>query len=378
VSLVSNTNRSGYEHVVCYLHAPDDFAEEIRQAGQTVIRLDSSGKGQWFSAARKLLRIIKEQRPDIIQTWLHDGHISARLAQLLVRQLPLISTVQNADYEPETVRAANWPHAKSDALRRIDKVTAQWSRPVFVACSQFVKQSTRRHLGVPESSIQVIYNSVDPESLRCDTGEPQRLRESLEIPDDGFIFLSVGRLDPQKGQANLLRAFQQIAASNPNLYLAIAGDGPLGDELKQLSVELGIDKQVRFLGRRKDIGACLEMADVFVFPSLFEGLPLALVEAMFKKLPCIVSRIDTLLEVISDEESGLLVTPGSVEELAQAMTRLYTDPERRKMLGLNAYQVALERFNQQTTIPQWESLYDSIAQKAAHEGRAASTVHHLI
>jgi glycosyltransferase involved in cell wall biosynthesis len=379
VSLVSNTKRSGYEHVVCYLRAPDDFAEEIRQSGPTVIGLDvAEGKGQWFSAARKLIRVIKAERPDIVQTWLYDADISTRLARLGTKRFPIITSLQSPVYEPATIQAGNLSPVKVGGLRWLDQLSAKWSNAFFVACSQFVAQSAKKRLGIPASKIKVIYNSVDPNTLRCEPDEPQRLRQSLEIPEGGFVYISVGRLDPPKGHAHLLRAFQRVAASQPRAYLALVGDGPSASDLRELANELGIQSQVRFLGRRKDIGACLEMADVFVFPSLFEGLPLALVEAMFKKLPCIVSRIDMLLEVVTDEETGLLVAPGSVDELATAMTRLYAAPGRRKVLGLNGYQVAVERFNQQTTIPQWEALYDSFARKAAHDRKVTPAFHHLL
>jgi glycosyltransferase involved in cell wall biosynthesis len=201
---------------------------------------------------------------------------------------------------------------------------------------------------------------VDPETLHCQPGEVHRLRESLTIPPNGFVFLNVGRLDPQKGQEYFLQAFQQVSAAVPNVFLAIAGEGPAEKRLKEMANELGIVDQVRFLGRRSDVGACLEMADVFVFPSLFEGLPLALVEAMFKKLPCIVSRIETLLEVINDQDSGLLVAPGSVDELAAAMIELYTNPERRNILSARAGEVAAARFHRRVTVPQWENLYARI------------------
>ena len=363
VSLVSNTNQAEYEHTVCYLCPPDDFAEEIRQAGNTVIGLNIRRKPLWLASIARLSSLIKQERPDIVHTWLHDGHISTRLSQLRIGRVPLVASVQNPDYEPQTIQAAHWPQRRSDFLRWLDKTTARSSRPVFIACSHFVKQSTVKHLGVPESSVEVIYNSVDPDTLSCEPGEPERLRSSLGIPEDGFVYLNVGRLDPQKGQANLLRAFQRVSQALPQAYLVFAGEGMLADELRALTAELGLTERVLFLGRRKDVGACLEMADVFVFPSLFEGLPLALVEAMVKGLPCVVSGIDTLLEVISDGENGLLVEPGTTDELAAAMLKLYADPAQRKQLGEAARLSAFERFHRRKTIPQWEALYNQIMQK---------------
>lgn len=367
VSLV--TNSTADEHIVCYLREPSDFAEELRSNGHVVVRLDATGGAKWLKGAAKLSRLLKLYQPDIVQTWLLDASLSARLSQILGPHVPLVTALQNPDYEPETIRTANWPRLKTSNLRRLDQITARWTTPRFVACSNFVKRSAHEHLGIPESSLEVIYNSVDPETLRCQPGEPQRLRESLAIPPDGVVFLNVGRLDPQKGQEYLLRAFQKVAAAAPNAFLVVAGEGPLREHLTALARELGITDQVRFLGRRADVGALLEMADVFVFPSFFEGLPLALVEAMFKKLPCIVSRLDVSLEVIADQESGLVVAPGSVDELADAMIQLHADPVRRKALGACGEQTAAARFHQQVTIPQWESLYSKIMEEQSLDGK---------
>lgn len=363
VSLV--TNATANDHIVCYLREPSDFAEELRGDGHTVVRLDAAGAAKWIKGAAGLSKLQRLYQPDIVQTWLLDASMSARMSRILGPRVPLVTALQNADYEPETIRAANLPRMKVSTLRRLDQLSAQWTSSRFVACSNFVKKSAQEQLGIPESSIEVIYNSVDPETLRCQVGEPQKLRKSLAIPSDGIVFLNVGRLDPQKGQEYLLRAFQKVASAAPDAFLVIVGEGPLRGQLTALAEELGITDRVRFPGRRPDVGAFLEMANIFVFPSFFEGLGLALVEAMFKKLPCIVSGIDVLLEVITDQESGLVVAAGLVDELADAMIRLHADPIRRQALGTRAEQIANARFHQRVTIPQWENFYSKIIEESS-------------
>jgi len=363
VSLVTNATTA--EHIVCYLREPSDFAEELRSNGHVVICLNAAGAAKWLKGAASLRKLLKLYQPDIVQTWLLDASMSARLGSILGPRVPLVTALQNADYEPETIRAANLPRMKVSTLRLLDQFSARWSASRFVACSNFVKKSAKEQLEIPESSIEVIYNSVDPETLRCQVGDSQKLRESLAIPPDGIVFLNVGRLDPQKGQEYLLRAFQKVASAAPDVFLVIVGEGPLRKQLTALAEELGITDKVRFAGRRPDVGKFLEMANVFVFPSFFEGLGLALVEAMFTKLPCIVSRIEVLLEVITDQESGLAVATGSVDELADAMIQLYADPIRRQALGARAEQIATTRFHQQVTIPQWENFYSKIIEESS-------------
>lgn len=372
VNLVRNMERARYEHVVCYLQPPDAFAAEIVGAGHTVIGLNIRQKWPWLTAPVKLLPHLRRHKPDIIQTWLFEADVSARLTRLFGQRVPIINTLHLTSYEPETIRAANWPAWKMAGLRQIDKLSTQLARPYFTACSRTVLESAQKYLGVRADRIRVIYNSIDPETLRAAPDAPVRLRAELNIPADGFIYLNVGRLAMQKGQDYLLRAFRRVADEIPAAYLVIVGDGPAADELKRLCAELELDERVRFTGRRSDVGACLEMGDVFVFPSMFEGHPLAPIEAMIKGLPCIASRIGPTLEVIAEEQTGLLVAPGAVDELAAAMVRLYREPALRERLASAGQQMAHARFHTRTGMRAWEDLYQELTQPAARVGATAA------
>ncbi len=197
--------------------------------------------------------------------------------------------------------------------------------------------------------------------LECAADEPQQIRRDLEIPKDGFVYVTVGRLDAMKNHALLLRAFPKVLSAVPQAYLTIVGVGVLEQELKNLANSLGIAQRVRFLGRRKDVGACLEMADVFVFPTLIEGHPLALVEAMFKKLPSVASNIEVLREVLTDNENGLLFNPSEPDHLAAAMIKLYHQPELRERLGRQALEDAERRFHIRRIAAQWEDYYREVS-----------------
>jgi glycosyltransferase involved in cell wall biosynthesis len=186
------------------------------------------------------------------------------------------------------------------------------------------------------------------------------LRQDFAIPASGFVFVTTGRFAPEKGQANLLRAFQRVTTAVPDAYLAMVGDGALAPALRQLAAQLGVETRVKFLGRRRDVGTCLAMADVFVFPSLLEGFGIALAEAMFKGLPCIATRVGPVPELIIDGQTGLLVAPGAVDELADAMLVLCRDPAQREMLAQQGRQDAGQRFASNVIMPQWEALYRQV------------------
>ncbi|OLE75671.1 MAG: hypothetical protein AUG74_03170 [Bacteroidetes bacterium 13_1_20CM_4_60_6] len=165
----------------------------------------------------------------------------------------------------------------------------------------------------------------------------------------------------------MLKSFQQVVDRMPNAYLMILGQGPLKEDLIELTNRLAISEKVLLPGMRPDVGAFLSLANVFVFPSFFEGLPLALIEAMSKGLPCIVSKIETLRDLAKDQETALLVTPGSVDELADAMLELYASPAKRTVLGDRAQQETNAKFHIGVTIGQWEKLYFRLASNNERE-----------
>ena len=365
VNLVCNTDPQLLRHTVVYLRPPGDFVPELEAAGHEVIFLNLPHKWPWLFAPAKLTPLIRARRPDLIQTWLFEGDVGTRLSMLLGPKIPIINTLHLTTYDPETIRAAHWPPRKVAALQQIDKLTAWHARPIFVACSQAVRHSAIRNLRVPPDDVRVIYNSIDQATLHCEPGAAARVREEAGISANGFVFLNVGRLEPQKGQPVLLHAFQKLAAELPHAYLVFVGEGSQAEPLANLTRELGLNGRVKFLGPRTDVGACLEMADVFVFPSLFEGLPLAPIEAMLKGLPCIVTSIEPVKELFADGETGLMVPPGSAEEFAVAMKRLHNEPELRKRLGARGRGKAVDNFDSSTGLHAWEHLYRELVTRPA-------------
>ncbi|MEA2338069.1 MAG: hypothetical protein QOE82_2076 [Thermoanaerobaculia bacterium] len=362
VNLVRQTASGEITHIVCYLHPPDDLAAELRSLGIETICLNLPRKWPWLFAPRKLVPLLRARRPDFIQTRLLDADLSARLSTLFGPSIPIINTLHMPTYDPQTIRAAGWPPHKMAVLKRLDRWTARATRPRFVAISEHVKRSAVRNLGLSPDDVRVIPNSIDEATLHCDPAEPPRIRIDAGIPAGAFVYLTVGLLAAQKGHSALLRAFKDVVAEVPDAYLAMVGDGPLGPALETLARDLGILDRVRFLGNRTDVGACLEMADAFVFPSLFEGFGNAAVEAMLKGLPCIASRIESNLDLFVDGETALLVPPASEPDLTSAMLTLYRDPALRRRLGTAARAAALDRFDSRQGMTVWTQFYRELAE----------------
>lgn len=360
VNLVNSTSAKEFNHVVCTIGEAGFFAPVVRQAGYKVIEMNISANRPFFQTARKFRQIIREEQPDIINSWLFDASIGARLARLPGNKIPIVTSLQSSDYAPEARQAGNWSPKKVAILRLIDKFTALLAKPYFVPCSEFVKKSYQIHFGIDEAKTEVIYNSVDADLLAATADDVKKIREELMLPPDAFIYISVGRLDAAKNHKILLEAFRKVLAEVPVSYLIMVGAGMLENDLKKQAEDLQIAERVLFLGQRNDVGALLETADVFVFPSLLEGLPVALVEAMSKSLPCIASKIEVFEEVIDEGENGLLINPHSSDELKGAMIKLYADENLRKSLGEKAFQTVNAKFSVKVTAQKWESFYKKV------------------
>lgn len=360
VNLVCHTSREKFQHLVVYLHPPHDLAGELREAGHEVICLDLPRRAPWLFAPRRLKPILKKYQPHLIQTWLYEADFAVRLSTRGL-SIPVVNTLHQPAYEPETITAGQWPNWKMQILRQIDRTTARWSKPLFVAVSETVRDSAIKQLGIPRRDVRVIYNAIDVDTLETSPDKVEQLRAELELPPEVFFFLNVGRMAPQKGQTFLLEAFQIVVNRFDNAYLGFAGDGPMFEELRKLTRSLGINHRVRFLGRREDIGTCLELADAFIFPSLFEGHPLALVEAMLKGVPCITTKIGAMEEIVINREHAILVNPRSPAELADAMAEILFDVALRERLAEAAQRMALERFDLRNTVRTWEELYRELS-----------------
>ncbi len=169
--------------------------------------------------------------------------------------------------------------------------------------------------------------------------------------------MTVARLTPEKDIATLLRAVALIAPHARNLRLEVAGDGPCMGELVKLVGELHLGERVRLLGQVREVPQLLARASLFVLPSRTEGLSLTLMEAMASGLPVLAARVGGNPEVVAEGTTGLLVPPGDPEALAEALLRLWHEPDLRQRLGQAGRQRALERFDVRRMVAEYERLY---------------------
>jgi glycosyltransferase involved in cell wall biosynthesis len=221
-----------------------------------------------------------------------------------------------------------------------------------VAISEAVRQHPIRGRSWPRERISVVDRGQDVEALSTEAArEPSPPIESLGGP----VVLTVGRLAPQKGPRSLLRAMGDVVHEFPDARLLLAGEGHLGEELRALGDPLG--EHVTFLGLRSDVPALLRRADVFVFPSLWDGT--ALREAMLLGRPVVASDIPAHREFVTHGVDGLLVPPADAEALATAILRLLRDPDEAAAIGRRAAESAA-RFDIRRTTEELEAIYDDV------------------
>jgi glycosyltransferase involved in cell wall biosynthesis len=212
-------------------------------------------------------------------------------------------------------------------------------RQTWVAVSQFAGRGVARLFNAPASSILCIYNGVDVDGRNgTSAGNAAAARRAVGLEADQRLVLSVGRLAAQKGHTDLLSAFALIAPRHPQVRLLIAGDGPERSRLETMIRSLGLDAQVRLLGHADDVWRLHRAAELFVLPSLYEGTPFAMLEAMASGLPVIATTFGGADEIVEHGRDGLLVPTGDVEVLAQAIERALGDRSLRETLGAAARQ----------------------------------------
>lgn len=221
----------------------------------------------------------------------------------------------------------------------------------YLAVSQGVADQLRSDFRIPREKVAVIPNGVDLK--RCCAERDEALRSTLVGGTDKPIVLTAARLAEQKGHRDLIDA----AARIDDAIFVFAGDGPLRSELEHHVNQLSLADRVRFLGSRDDVPRLLACADLFVLPSLYEGMPLSLLEAMAAQIPIIATDIPGNNELIADAQTGALVPPNSPDALASAIQTALDNPQETRSWAESAYACVTKRHDLRRVVKQVEDIY---------------------
>lgn len=327
---------------VATIGPPGPMGEDLAREGRPVISLglDIRRTPAWriLRAVRALLR---ELQPDILHTHLYHPNLYGRLASLGLGLKGVVSTVHNLYKRVKFHRCL------------LNRLLARVSDYVVVFSPQ-VRLDVLCYDAVPPGRIRVVSPGVPIKNLRVQESAAEA-RERLGIK--GFCLGTVSRLEEQKGLEFLLAALGLIRPGIPDLTWLIVGDGVRRASLERLVRDLGLEDIVRFLGTRRDVPLILRGLDLYVQPSLWEGIPLTLLEAMGAGAPAISTLVGRAPEVIQDGENGRLVPPGDAAALAAAIMEAYQHPEWRRQWAEQGERTIREKYSLEHMVGQFADIY---------------------
>jgi len=278
------------------------------------------------------------------------ANLLARMTRLFVKVPVLICTAHSIT---EGGRPRELAYRLTDSLADITTQVSEAGKQRYIQVG-----------AVPPHKIVYIPNGIDTSRFQPNPMVRQAVREQLGCAPDAFVWLTVGRLEPVKNHLELLCAFREVTAVHPHARLLIAGQGPLQAATEQRITELGLAERVRLLGVRRDIPDLLNAADAFVLPSLWEGMPLTLLEASATALPIVATDVGGNAEVVLEGETGYLVPVKDTEALAQAMLRVMNLSEAdRSAIGQAGRAHVVQNFDLERVVDRWEALYRELLQR---------------
>jgi glycosyltransferase involved in cell wall biosynthesis len=350
--LIRSMSTGAWMFRVAWLRGEPALAAEVEEAtGAPPIPIGLRAKLDPVALMR-LRRVVHQGRFDIVHTHMDLADYYGAGAARLGRGTGLISTKENAD-EFRTRRT--WKRPPFLLLEHLSYAAADAVIAVSHGLAGFLTQAE----GLPRHKTVVIENGVDP-VLAASAPSRAEARRRLGLPDDVPVLGSVGRLAEQKGQADLIRALPQIRAAAPGAILLIAGDGPLRAALEDEARGAGVADAVRLLGHRPDVATVLAALDLFVLPSLWEGLPLALLEAMAMALPVVATRAVGIVETVNDGVDGLLVPCRDAAGIARAASRVLRDPALAARLGAAGRRKVVEKHTLAAVAARVDTLYRDV------------------
>lgn len=359
VALARGLDRTRFEPVVFCLTATGPLAAELEAAGIRVVGFGLRGLRLWRHPLRVLWAIgavviaVRRERPRIIQGVLFHAYVLAALAGRLAGVPHILASRRSLGAFKESR-----PHYRL-AERWTNRLVHVW-----VANSEAVRHDVAAREGVDPARIRMVYNAIRTEGYGGPRSEA--LAAALGLPPGGPVVGVVANLIHYKGHTHLLAAGRRVAGRFPRLTFLLVGEGPCRAALERQAAGLGLAERVRFLGSRRDVPALLALMDVVALPSLEEGFPNALLEAMAAGKPVVASRVGGVPEAVVEGQTGLLVPPGDPAALAEALLALLEDPARAAAMGAAGRRHVAERFGMARMVEETQTVYEELLRGAGH------------
>ena len=343
--LAGALDSSRFRSVVC-LFRPGWLGDACQQAGLSthILHIKSAIDVGW---ARDFSRLLKTEGISVI----HAHEFTSNTYGTLVGKLtgiPVVATIHGKNYYTEQFK-------RRAAYRFVSRAAK------MVAVSEDLKKFIAEQVGIPSRRIKVIYNGVESPQ-RFDEPHIQSVKRALNLMKWDHLIGSVGSLYPVKGQIHLIRALPAILRVYPRTGLLLVGRGDLAEELKAEAVRIRVEEHVQFLGFRSDIPVLLNLMDVFVLPSLSEGLSMALLEAMAAECPVVATRVGGNVELVEEGVTGYLVPSENSDLLGHRVIDLLRNKEEARRFGRCGKERVREKFSLAGMVNAYQECYcDAIA-----------------
>lgn len=348
--MVRGLDRRRFAPAVCVLGERGPMGEEMERAGIQVTALEMFNRGaRLIRLVPQLRSLLVERGVCIVHTHLYHGNYYGRLAAFAAGVPVTVTSVHNV----------------YDRVKRHRRVINRWlarRTDAILAVSETVRQDILRWDGVPAEKVRLLPNGIDLDPFLA-PADREAARRALALPPGLPVIGTVGRLEVQKAQDVLLRAVAVLRRAGTDAVLLLVGDGREREPLQALATSLGLRQRVRFLGTRRDLPLLYAAMDVFALPSRWEGMPLALIEAMAAAIPVVATPVGGVPSVVEDGATGHLVPAEDVEALAAALAGALRDPATSRALAAAGRIRVMEMCSVEAMVRGLEALYLELMEK---------------
>ena len=362
VNLINRTPPQRYRHAILCLTRSGSFEQRLDPRKQVKVVSLGARPGHHFGEYLAIWKALRAMRPAIV----HTRNLSALEAQVPAFFLGNVKRVHGV--HGRDVFDLEGKNRKYNLLRRTIRPLVE----KYTTVSKDLQRWLIETIGVSPRKVVQIYNGVDQERFRPTGERPTGLAPAGFLESDSLVIGSVGRLAAVKDQATLVRAFARLQQLAPEqaarLRLVLVGDGPSRRELEQLVKELDLGERTWLAGDRDDVPELLRLFDLFVLPSLGEGISNTLLEAMATGLPVVATRVGGNPELVSDGRNGRLVDAGDPGALARVLVELAAAPETRRAMGRAGLERVRRQFNWDKTVEAYLGVYDELLAAPAGNG----------
>ena len=316
-----------------------------------------------MAAAVQLVRLFRRGQYDVVHTHTSKAGFVGRLAAWLAR-VPMIVHTAHGFYFHEGMSSR-----QRRIFETVERIAGYWTDLLFLQSAEDYDYVKRHHL-IPAARARHLGNGIDLEQFdreRLDDRQAvEQKRDSLIGKGDYFLVLMAADMIERKGHIYLLRALELLQAHKQRLRVVLAGDGPLEADLKDFARAHGVAEMVRFIGYREDVAQLLSACDMYVLPSLSEGMPRSIIEAMALGRPVLASNIRGSRELIVDGVTGLLVPPKDEQSLAAAIAKLMDEPKLRARMGNAGRERALSEFDERQVFSRLQAGYQGLLRERGY------------